>query len=197
MLRPTAPARVVQGRPIRGLGGGGRGGSTGGWFAFGGSGGGGGDGGKVTVANSGAALSTAQDLSGGIVAQSIGGGGGHGSVKQVHGEADTDGVGYFNFRRNFIVPVVGTDRVQALVLLNVSVEMDEVNIDSAQQREPNIRDAFMKSLLAMSHEGLFNQDITDPDVYSEIQQRLLETAKYSIDESVRSILLVDSARQDQ
>ncbi len=126
-----------------------------------------------------------------------GGGGGHGSVKQVHGEADTDGVGYFNFRRNFIVPVVGTDRVQALVLLNVSVEMDEVNIDSAQQREPNIRDAFMKSLLAMSHEGLFNQDITDPDVYSEIQQRLLETAKYSIDESVRSILLVDFARQDQ
>ena len=61
--------------------------------------------------------------------------------------------------------------------------------------------ASLEEAIAEAHksgnQGLFNQDITDPDVYSEIQQRLLETAKYSIDESVRSILLVDFARQDQ
>lgn len=121
----------------------------------------------------------------------------HGSVKQVHSEDSTNGLGYFNFRRNFIVPVVDDQRVRALILINVSIEMNESGIEDAQAREPNIRDAFMKTLLAMSHEGMFNQDITNPDVYSEVQARLLETAKLNVDESVRSILLVDYARQDQ
>lgn len=124
-------------------------------------------------------------------------GDGHGDVKDVQGEEKSSGYGYFNFRRNFIVPVVGSSRVQALILISVSIEMEESKIEEAQTREPNIRDAFMKSLLAMSHEGLFNQDITDPDVYSEIQKRLMETAKTSIDENVKSVLLVDFARQDQ
>lgn len=55
----------------------------------------------------------------------------------------------------------------------------------------------MKTLLEMSHEGIFNRDITNPDVYNEIQKRLLETAIITVDEGVRSILLVDFARQDQ
>ena len=137
-----------------------------------------------------------------------GGGGGHGDghgggVKKVKGHGDGhgggggSGYGYFNFRRNFIVPVIGKERVQALVLISVSIEMPEDKIEEVQTREPNIRDAFMKALLAMSYEGVFNQDITNPDVYNEIQKRLYETAKVSVDKDVKSILLVDFARQDQ
>ncbi len=62
-------------------GGGGNGGSSGGWFSYGGSGGSGADGGVVTVTNSGdivTGLGTDAVSSPGIVAQSIGGGGGNG-----------------------------------------------------------------------------------------------------------------------
>lgn len=118
-------------------------------------------------------------------------------VHHVEGEEKTSGYGYFNFRRNFIIPVVGQSRVEALVLLSVSIEMEESKIENTTTREPTIRDAFMKTLLEMSHEGIFNRDITNPDVYNEIQKRLLETAIITVDEGVRSILLVDFARQDQ
>ena len=58
-------------------GGGGNGGSSGGWFSIGGRGGGGGDAGGVSVLNTGQ-LSTRDDNSSAIFAQSIGGGGGNG-----------------------------------------------------------------------------------------------------------------------
>ena len=92
---------------------------------------------------------------------------------------------------------MGDNRVDALVLLTFSVEMEADKIEEARTREPRIRDAFMKQLLSLSHEGVFNQDITDPDVYNVIQERLLETAREVVDENVKSILLVDFARQDQ
>lgn len=130
-----------------------------------------------------------------------GGGGGHGDdhgkVVKVHGEEEGDAYGYLDFRRNFIIPVMGDNRVDALVLLTFSVEMEADKIEEARTREPRIRDAFMKQLLSLSHEGVFNQDITDPDVYNVIQERLLETAREVVDENVKSILLVDFARQDQ
>ncbi|MEM9234498.1 MAG: flagellar basal body-associated FliL family protein [Pseudomonadota bacterium] len=156
----------------------------------------------ITLVAVGGAGFAAMTLKGGPApaapsAKADGHGDGHGNVKEVQGEEKGSGFGYFNFRRNFIVPVVGSSRVEALILISVSIEMEEEKIEEAQLREPNIRDAFMKSLLAMSHEGMFNQDITNPDVYSEIQKRLMETAKVSIDQNVKSVLLVDFARQDQ
>lgn len=58
-------------------GGGGSGGSAGGWSSIGGSAGGGGDGAGVTVENDGS-VTTSEDASAGIFAQSVGGGGGDG-----------------------------------------------------------------------------------------------------------------------
>ena len=120
-----------------------------------------------------------------------------GGVHKVDGHEEKDTNGYFDFQRNFIIPIIGENRVDALVLLTVSVELDAAKIDEVRTREPRIRDAFMKTLLTLSHEGVLSQDITDPDVYTIIQERLLKTAKDVVDEDVESILLVDFARQDQ
>ena len=60
-------------------GGGGSGGSSGGVIAIGGTGDAGGDGGEVAVSNSGS-LKTLQDEASGLVAQSVGGGGGDGGA---------------------------------------------------------------------------------------------------------------------
>lgn len=126
-----------------------------------------------------------------------GGDHGEGGVHKVEAAEPKNQLGYLDFQRNFIIPVVGENRVDALILLTFSIEMDASKIEEARTREPRIRDAFMKTLLTLSHEGVLSQDITDPDVYTIIQERLLATAKSIVDEDVESILLVDFARQDQ
>lgn len=118
---------------------------------------------------------------------------------EVHGVKPEDlaGVGYFDFQRNFLVPVIGDSEVQAIVLMTLSIEMDESAIEEVRGREPRIRDQFMKTLLALSHEGVFDNDITDPATYETIRVRLSRVGQTVVHESVRSVLIVDFGRQDQ
>jgi len=134
------------------------------------------------------------------------GGGGHGkghAKKKKHGDGHGDGhggesdIGYYKFARDFIVPVMRGNDVDSLVLLRLSVEMDYNKIEVFRPKEPRIRDAFMQTLLNLSHDGLFSGDITSPDVYETIQHRLIETANGVMDGEAQAVLIVDFARQDQ
>lgn len=132
-------------------------------------------------------------------------GGGHGEAKgsdkkgvhEVKGDDATPETAFFDFSRNFLIPVMEGSSVGAIALVNVSVEIPYAAQESVKSREPRIRDAFMKSFLALSHEGYFAADITDPNVYETIQTRLMETAKATVDPEVRSVLIIDFSRQDQ
>ncbi len=107
---------------------------------------------------------------------------------------DTD---FFKFQRDFVVPVMQGPHVDALILLSLNIEMTPEGIEEIRPKEPKLRDAFMRTLLSMSHEGIFDRDITDPVVYDAIQKRLLETAKNMTGEASYSVLIVDFARQRQ
>lgn len=106
-------------------------------------------------------------------------------------------VAYYRFKRDFIVPVMRGNSVDSLVLLRVSVEMDPDKLEVFRPKEPRIRDAFMQTLLSLSHDGLFKGDITAPNVYQTIQSRLTETANANMDDEAKAVLIVDFARQDQ
>ncbi|MEM9422662.1 MAG: hypothetical protein AAF986_09175 [Pseudomonadota bacterium] len=105
--------------------------------------------------------------------------------------------GYYKFQRDFIVPVMRKDYVDAVVLISFSVEMNEDEIEKIRPKEPRFRDAFMKTLLGLSHSGLFDSDITAPDVYDTLQSSLSETASSVMGEAAQGIVIVDFARQDR
>lgn len=119
-----------------------------------------------------------------------------GKGKDGYGDGES-ALGFFKFQRDFIVPVMRRQTVDSLVLLRLSVQMDEGRVEDLRRAEPRIRDAFMKTLMGLSHEGYFAQDITAPEVFEEIQTRLTTTAKETMDNSVQTVLIIDFARQDQ
>lgn len=125
------------------------------------------------------------------------GGGQGGGQGDGHGGGGGNNIGYFRFKRDFIVPVMRSNTVDSLVLLRLSIEMDQNNVEDFRPKEPRLRDAFMQALMGMSHDGLFREDITDPKVYEEIQRRLLKEANGVMDNEAQSVLILDFARQDQ
>ncbi|WOI52687.1 flagellar basal body-associated FliL family protein [Parvularcula sp. LCG005] len=130
-----------------------------------------------------------------------------GSVAEVSGEGDDghgggegggDTVAYFGFQRNFIVPVMRNDEVGSLVMISLQIEInDAAEIDRMRAREPRLRDTFMMTLMGLSHDGYFAGDITEPEVYSEIRNRLNETSHALLEDKGGDVLIVDFARQDQ
>ena len=142
----------------------------------------------------------------GFAAMKIRGGGGKpekvaiaedGTVHKVHDEEKKGDSAYFKFQRDFIVPVMRGKRVDSIVLLSLTLEMEEDSVEGARLLEPKLRDSFMKALLSLSHDGYFAGDITSPEVYETMQDRLKDAGKAVLDNNIYSVLVVDFARQDQ
>lgn len=121
---------------------------------------------------------------------------------EVHKVEDKDGssidsLGYYKFQRDFIVPIMRRNHVDAIVLISFNIEMEQEEMEKVRPKEPKFRDAFMKTLLGLSHDGLFNEDITAPAVFETLQTSLADTAKEVIGESAHGVVIVDFARQDR
>lgn len=138
-------------------------------------------------------------LGGGGLALSMRGGApaeGHEPKVEHHdAKAGKDEAAYYAFKRPFIVPVVHDGEVSALVMLSVTVEMAESAKKDAAKREAKARDRFMRVLMALSHEGYFAGDITDPERFAEVRARLTAKAGEVYGESVADVLITDYARQ--
>ncbi len=124
---------------------------------------------------------------------------GHGKDKG-HDESSpksSDDFEFLKFKRQFVVPVIGEDRVNALVLLNIGISLSGDVKEELFQLEPKFRDAFMRELLSMSNAGYFNDGLTDPQTYEVLRETLLRAAKDIENVGVRDILILDFARQDR
>lgn len=114
-----------------------------------------------------------------------------------HGEAKSGEINYLKFKRQFVVPVIGEDHVDALVLLNIGVSMSGDIKEEVFRHEPKFRDAFMRELLSMSNAGYFNDELTRPATYEVLRETLLRAARDVMDEGIEDILILDFARQDR
>jgi hypothetical protein len=104
--------------------------------------------------------------------------------------------GYMKFSRQFIVPVVRRDSVNALVILEINLELHPSATESAYTREPKVRDALLSSLLQLSNEGAFNEQLLAQENLEGIRARLLESAKGVLGDDVIGVLILSVARQD-
>ncbi|WP_031554768.1 flagellar basal body-associated FliL family protein [Parvularcula oceani] len=112
-------------------------------------------------------------------------------------EGKKEAVAYMGFQRAFIVPVVVERNVSALVMLDLSLEMDAATVENARKKEPKLRDGIMKALIGLSHEGMLTGDITDPAVYEEIRNRIEAAAGEYVGEGLQGVLITDYARQER
>lgn len=118
--------------------------------------------------------------------------GGHGEDASPSGE-----VSYLKFKRQFVVPVMSNGKIDALVIMNLNLELDSNAPDNTYLLEPKLRDAIMRELLALSNDGVFGKDLTSVETYENIRRTLLSASKGIIPDGIRDILILDMARQEQ
>ena len=120
--------------------------------------------------------------------------GGHGDEDG----GDSDGATtYMNFKRQFVVPVMNHGATESLILLNLNLELGPDAPENPYLMEPKLRDALMRALLRLSHEGVFSGDLTSAKTYDEIQITLLESVSAILGQGLKSVLILDLSRQDQ
>ncbi len=117
-------------------------------------------------------------------------GGGHGK------KSDSPSAEYLEFRRQFIVPVVRENGVKAMLVLDLSLEMEPGTSSGAYSYEPKLRAALLETLFALSHTGLFSGEITAPEVTEVMEERLLITSRSVIGDKAKHVLTLGIVRQD-
>ncbi|MEL6687540.1 MAG: hypothetical protein AAFP97_07950 [Pseudomonadota bacterium] len=109
----------------------------------------------------------------------------------------TDTSDYMRFKRQFVVPVMRDQAVEALVLLNIGLDIEESKRDEIFKKEPRFRDSFIRELLQLSNDGYFNEEMTSPDTYEVVRETLLRSARTVQEKGVNDVLILDFSRQDR
>lgn len=119
-----------------------------------------------------------------------------------HGDFTAKGLGaetepeYVKLNNQFVVPVVRDGRVDAMVVLAISLEVEPGNTDAVFQREPKLRDAFLQVMFDHANVGGFNGSFTDSSNLIVLRTNLKEAAAMILGTVVREVLIIEIARQD-
>lgn len=115
------------------------------------------------------------------------------------GDAEDHGEGgpeYVKMNNQFVVPVVEDGRVNAMVVLAISLEVEAGNTETVYQREPKLRDAFLQVMFDHANVGGFGGTFTDGANLIALRTNLKEAAAMILGTTVRDVLITDIARQD-
>jgi len=103
---------------------------------------------------------------------------------------------YVKLNNQFVVPVVGDDRVNSLVVVSLSVEVRTGRREEVYLREPKLRDAFLQVLFDHANMGGFRGTFTNSNNMDVLRRALRETAHKVGGDLISDVLIVDINRQD-
>ena len=96
----------------------------------------------------------------------------------------------------FVVPVVDHDKVTALVVLSLSIEVSLGQKEAVYAKEPKIRDSFLQVLFDHANIGGFDGAFTNANNLDVLRGALREIAQKDVGDQVIDVLIVEIARQD-
>jgi len=103
---------------------------------------------------------------------------------------------YVKMNNQFVVPVVEGGRISALVILSISLEVQLATGEQVYQREPKLRDGFLRVLFDHANAGGFRGAFTEANNMTILRNALLEVAQNALGPIVSDVLIVDIVRQD-
>ena len=120
--------------------------------------------------------------------------------KSKDGKDDSKGgdstYGFLKFSRQFIVPIVVSDRVDTLLIIDINLEVKPSATESAYSQEPKLRDALLTALLRLSNQGAFDDKMLEEENLDVVREQLLHAAKSVIGDDVLEVLILSMARQE-
>ena len=103
---------------------------------------------------------------------------------------------YVKMNNQFVIPVVESERVAALVVLSLSLEVTAGGQELIYEREPKIRDAFLQVLFDHANSGGFDGAFTNGRTMTILRDALRESAISTLGPVVTDVLIIDIVRQD-
>lgn len=103
---------------------------------------------------------------------------------------------FVRLNNQFVVPVVARDRIAAMVVLSLSVEVAQGGAQAVYAREPKLRDGFLQVLFDHANRGGFDGAFTASNSLDVLRRMLTEVARDLLGAPVRSVLITEIARQD-
>lgn len=112
--------------------------------------------------------------------------------KEIAGHGDP---GYFTFPTQFFVPLIRNGDMGAIMILTLSVETAEDQLEAMKTLEHRLRDALLRQLMIHANTGGFDGNFTTEASLGRLRADLLKAAQHAITLPVRAILIEDIARQ--
>lgn len=103
---------------------------------------------------------------------------------------------YLKLTKQFVVPVVDSERIAALVTMSLSLEMTPGLTEAFYAVEPKLRDGFLQVMFDHANAGGFDGAFTNSDNMRVLRKALLETARKDLGDDVSQVLIMSVSRQD-
>ncbi len=103
---------------------------------------------------------------------------------------------YVKLNNQFVIPVVREDRVSALVVVSITLEVAAGSNTAVFDREPKIRDAFLQEMFDFAYLGGFDGPFTKSENLIALRQALREIGQRIVGPEVNDVLIVDLVRQE-
>lgn len=117
----------------------------------------------------------------------------HGGRSVAQSDEQTE---FVKLNNQFVVPVVARNRIGALVVISLSLEVQLGTAQTVYAIEPKLRDSFLQVMFDHANRGGFDGAFTDSGSMDVLRRMLTEVARGLIGETVRGVLITEIARQD-
>ena len=111
-------------------------------------------------------------------------------------DAETTGFDYVKLNNQFVVPIVESGRVGALVVMSLNLEVAAGQAEEIYQLEPKIRDGLLQVMFDHANAGGFSGDFTKASRMNVLRTALKEAAQKMLGNTVSDVLIIDVVRQD-
>ncbi|WP_376764859.1 flagellar basal body-associated FliL family protein [Roseovarius sp. A-2] len=113
-----------------------------------------------------------------------------------HAEETAGDSDFVRLNNQFVIPVVSDARIDALVVLSLSLEVTGGQTQTVYAREPKLRDGFLQVLFDHANMGGFDGEFTGADRMDALRRALRDVAARVLGETARDVLITEIARQD-
>lgn len=96
----------------------------------------------------------------------------------------------------FVIPLVAKDRINALVVLSLSIETAAGRTSEVYDREPKLRDVLLQALFNHANMGGFDGEFTKARNMDVLRAALTDVASVVLGDAILGVLITEIARQD-
>lgn len=103
---------------------------------------------------------------------------------------------YAELSDQFVVPVIEDERIVAMIVMTIGIEVPTGSKQTVFEAEPRIRDKMLQVMFSYANVGGFSGNFTSSVNMRILRDDLLRTAREVLGDSAMDVLILDILRQD-